>query len=210
MSEFVTPLPHLLAETLDVALNELVRLDTGGKAKDKIDQLDGKPVALCLTGLEIVLVFASTAGRLSISAQPQTGFEPASVMTTITGTPSALLAMAIPDWRQQGSGVRIEGDAAAAQALEQLMRQLDPDWAQLFVERFGPVVGHQLHMGLKGALTSGQRLGQTAFDQASTFVKEESQWVVDRPRFGEFCERVDLLQEAIDRLAVNAKRRGLA
>lgn len=210
MSEFVTPLPRLLAETLDVALNELVRLDAGGKAKDKIDQLDAKPVALCLAGLEIVLVFASTDGHLSISAQPRAGFDSASVMTTITGTPSALLAMAIPNWSEQGSGVRIEGDAAAAQALEQLMRQLDPDWAQLFVERFGPVIGHQLYMGLKGALASGQHLGQTGFDQVSTFIKEESQWVVDRPRFGEFCERVDLLQEAIDRLAVNAKRRGLA
>ena len=209
MPDFKTPLPPLLADTLETALNECVRLDSGSKARQRVEQLDGRAVALCLEGLEIVLVFKSATQRISVHAHPRRDFDGTSVDTTITGTPSALLAMAIPDWGQSGSGVRIEGDASSAQALEQLMRQLDPDWEQLFVERFGAVIGHQLYNGLKGAIKSGRHLGEVGFDQASTFIKEESQWVVDRVNFSEFCTRVDSLQEAIDRLAVNAKRRGL-
>ncbi|GEM_PF-1023060 len=210
MNDFVTPLPRLLADTLGMALNELVRLDAGHKAQQKLTQLEQKSVALSLEQLEIVLILHTVDQRVSVRAEPRAAFDPAIVDTAITGSPSALLAMAVPDWSGARSGVRIEGDAATAQALEQLMRQLDPDWGQLFEERFGPIVGHQLYTGLKTAIDAGQHLGRVGVEQVETFIKDESQWVVDRGQFVSFCERIDLLQEGIDRLDVNAHRRGLS
>lgn len=209
MAEFKTPLPRLLAETLTVALNELIEVDLSEKTEQRLQVLEGRPVALCLKGLEITLIFGTKAHRLSVQALPLGQFDPNTVETTITGTPDALLAMAVPDWATSDSGVRIEGDAQCAQALEQLMRQLDPDWEALLVARAGPVIGHQLYRLLLEGFKTGKRLSSVGLDQVSRYAKEEGQWVVDRPTFKPFVDQIDQLQEAIDRLMVNAERRGL-
>ena len=209
MSAFKTPLPRLLAEVLGLALNEMIRLDTSERVVRRIACLDGRSVALCLTGVGIDLIFHGSDQSLQVTAKHPDEFDSEQFDTVITGTPSALLAMAVPDWASSQGGVRIEGDAAVAQALEQLMRQLDPDWETLWVERFGVVVGHQLHRLFKTMLESGQTLSQVGITQISEYVQTESAWAVDRATFNEVSHRVDELIEAIDRLEVNAQRRGL-
>lgn len=209
MEGFKTPFPRLLAELLTHAINDMIRVDSGTNAIAKLALLNKRPVALCLTGVGIHLVFSAEDGRLSVKALPPEGFDASWVATTITGTPEALLAMAVPDWTMSTSGVRIEGDAQAAQALEQLMRQLDPDWEALWVERFGAVVGHQLHHLFKLAMQTGKELSATGLDQVSRYVREESGWLVDRTEFNAFSHAIDELQEGVDRLLVNASRRGL-
>ena len=209
MSAFKTPLPRLLAEVLSLALNEMIRLDTSERVAKRMALLDGRSVALCLTGVGIDLVFYGSEQSLQVTAKHPDEFDAEQFDTVITGTPSALLAMAVPDWASSQGSVRIEGDAAVAQALEQLMRQLDPDWETLWVERFGVVVGHQLHRLFKTLLESGQTLSQVGITQISDYVQTESPWAVDRATFNEVSHRVDELVEAIDRLEVNAQRRGL-
>ncbi len=209
MAGFKTPLPRLLAELLTHALNEMVRVDSGSNASSKLTVLNKRPVALCLSGVGINLVFSANDGRLLVQAMPPEAFDADAVATTITGTPEALLAMAVPDWSVTSSGVRIEGDAQAAQALEQLMRQLDPDWETLWVERFGAVVGHQLHHLFGMVLQTGKEVSSVGLDQMSRFVREESGWLVDREAFDGFAHAIDELQEGVDRLWVNATRRGL-
>ena len=209
MSTVKTPLPRLLAEILGLALHEMIRLDTSERVAKRMALLDGRSVALCLSGVGIHLVFQGTGQRLTVMAQHPDDFDSASFDTVITGTPSALLAMAVPDWATSQGSVRIEGDAAVAQALEQLMRQLDPDWETLWVERFGVVVGHQLHRLFKTMIESGQTLSQAGITQMSDYVQTESPWAVDRATFNEVNHRVDDLIEAIDRFEVNAQRRGL-
>lgn len=209
MEGFKTPFPRLLAELLTHAINDMIRVDSGTNAIAKLALLNKRPVALCLMGVGIHLVFSAEDGRLSVKALPPEDFDASWVATTIKGTPEALLAMAVPDWTMSTSGVRIEGDAQAAQALEQLMRQLNPDWEALWVERFGAVVGHQLHHLFKLAMQTGRELSSTGLDQVSRYVREESGWLVDRTEFNAFSHAIDGLQEGVDRLLVNASRRGL-
>lgn len=214
MTAFKTPLPRLMAEVLGQAINEMIRLDASERVAKRMALLNGRSVALCLTGVGIHLVFVGTGEGLEVEAKHPDDvdagvFETDRFDTVITGSPQALLAMAIPDWASAQTSVRIEGDAAVAQALEQLMRQLDPDWETLWVERFGVVVGHQLHQLFGSMLQTGQDLSQVGFSQVSDYVRTESQLAVDRANFNALSHRVDDLNEAIDRLAVNAQRRGL-
>lgn len=201
MSRYITPLPGLLAQAMDGALNRMIRLDE--QAATRLRPLHGKTVKLELKGLGIDLLFTGHAERLEVMAESDV--EPD---TTISGTPAALLAMAVPDWRAPGSGVQIQGDAGAAQALEKLLRRLDPDWEALLVEQLGAVWGHQVWRVLRDGLHSGRRVAGTAGDQFARFLREESGLLVTRAELDAFVHEVDELREAADRLQARFRRGG--
>ncbi len=203
MSRYITPLPGLLASAIDTALNRAISLDE--KAAAQLSSLEGKTVCLELKGLGIDLYFTGSGPRLAIDAE--SGIDPD---TTITGTPAALLAMAVPDWRAPGSGVQIQGDAGTAQSLEKLMRRLDPDWEALLVEHLGPVWGHQVWRMISDTVSGSRHVASTAADQTARFLREESGLLVTREEVDAFTREVDELREAADRLEARLRRAGRA
>ncbi len=203
MGRYLTPLPGLLAGTVEQALNRAISLDA--EAEPRLAAMSGRRVKLVLTGIGIDLHFSGSDQRLRVEAESDK--EPD---TTITGSPSALLALAVPDWRAPGSGVRIEGDAGAAQALEKLLRRLDPDWEAWLVERLGPVIGHNLWRLLNDAASAGQHVTRTAADQVAHYLREESGLLVTQAEVDGFIGEVDELREAVDRLGNRLRREGRA
>jgi ubiquinone biosynthesis accessory factor UbiJ len=200
MSRYLTPLPGLLASAVDTALNRAISLDD--QASTRLDALHGKSVQLQLKGLGIDLYFSGLDDRLAVDAEREGEAD-----TTISGTPATLLAMAVPDWRAPGSGVQIQGDAGAAQALEKLLRHLDPDWEALLVEHLGPVLGHQLWRMINDGMRAGRHVATTAADQTARFLREESGLLVTREEVDLFTRQVDELREAADRLEARLRRR---
>lgn len=200
MSRYLTPLPGLFATAVEQAINRAIGLDEG--AAPRLQPLSGKLVRLELKGPGIDLFFHATGDRLKVTAESTRTPD-----TTISGSPAALLAMAVPDWFAAGTGVRIEGDAGSAQALEKLLRRLDPDWETIFVERFGPVVGHQLWRMLADARNDTRRVAETTADQVARYLREESGMLVTREEMTGFVEEVDELREAVDRLEARIRRR---
>ncbi len=203
MGRYLTPLPRLFALAIDRALNEAIALDP--KPGERLAAMNGRRLCLNLQGLGIDLFIAGHQQRLEVSVDDS---QPAD--TTISGTPTALLAMSLPDWRAPGSGVRIEGDAAAAQALERLFRQLDPDWEALLSRQLGEVLGHQVWRLLKDALAAGRHGSRVAGDQLARYLREESGLLVTRPEVEDFVRSVDELREASDRLEARLRRAGRA
>ncbi len=203
MSRYLTPLPGLLAAAMERALNQA--LSTDPEAARRMEALEGRCLQLDLRGLGIDLYFSGQTDRLQILAETD-----AAPDTIIRGSPGALLAMAVPDWFGSGSGVRIEGDAGAAQALEKLLRRLDPDWEGLLTEQLGEVLGHQVWRMLRDSVYGGRRLAGVAGDQFGHYLREESGLLVTRPEFQALSRDVDELREAVDRLELNLRRRGLA
>ncbi len=200
MSRYLTPLPGLLAGAIEQALNQAIVLDANAPAA--LAALGDRTLKLELTGLGIDLFFHADQPRLRVSAESERKPD-----TTIIGSPAALLGMAVPGWRTPGSGVRIEGDAGTAQALEKLLRRLDPDWEALFVERFGAVVGHQLFVFLDQGRQHGMTLARVSADQVGTWLREESGLLVTRGELETFVDQVDGLREAVDRLEQRLSRR---
>jgi ubiquinone biosynthesis protein UbiJ len=201
MSRYLTPLPGLLAGTIEGALARALALDD--QAAERLGTLEGRCVQLALEGIGIDLFFTGTGAGLSVTAESE-----ARPDTVIRGTPSALLALAVPDWGASGSGVRIEGDAGTAQSLEKLFRRLDPDWERLMTQRFGDVVGHQLWRMVQDALNIGRRSVDLAGDQLGHFLREESGLLVTAEEVGQFTIEVDELREAVDRLESRLRREG--
>lgn len=203
MSRYLTPLPAMLASAVGQAVGRAIALDDG--APERLRALRDKLVKLELKGLGIDLYFRGRDNGLDVSAEDES-----TPTTTISGTPVALLAMAVPDWRASGSGVHVEGEAGTAQAFEKLLKQLDPDWEAVFVERFGPVVGHQLWRMLGQAHAGARQVSTTAAEQAARFLREESGLLTSREEVEEFVHEVDDLREAVDRLEARLRRRGQA
>lgn len=201
MTRYLTPLPGMLAAAVEQAVARAIGLDDD--AAGRLKPLRDKLVRLELRGLGIDLYFRGHEDHLTVVAEDDDAPD-----TTISGTPIALLAMAVPDWRAPGSGVRIEGEAGTGQAFEKLLKQLDPDWEAVFVERFGPAVGHQLWRMLRDARSGARHLSTTAADQAARFLREESGLLVSREEIDEFVHEVDELREAADRLEARLRRRG--
>lgn len=203
MSRYLTPLPGLLATAIERAIHQAVEADPAGPPRLKA--LDQRCIKLVLSGLGIDLIFCGEPERLRVVAE--TDLVPD---TIIRGSPGALLAMAAPDWFGKQSGVRIEGDAGAAQALEQLLRKLDPDWEGLLTEQLGDVLGHQVWRLLRDSLSQGRRLVGVAGEQVGHYLREESGLLTTRAEIQSFARDVDELREATDRLEVKLRRRGLA
>ncbi|MFP4207185.1 MAG: SCP2 domain-containing protein [Wenzhouxiangella sp.] len=203
MSRYITPLPGLLAGAIERTIGQAISADEAAGAR--LAALEGRCIQLALQGTGLDLFFIGTSERLQVVAESDLPPD-----TIIRGSPVALLAMAVPDWLDADSGVRITGDAGSAQALEKLMRRLDPDWEGLLTRQLGDVLGHQVWRLLRDSASGGRRLAGVAGDQLGHYLREESGVLVTRAETQAFTRDVDELREAVDRLEARLRRKGLA
>lgn len=197
MSEYRTPLPGVLAGTLEAAINRLLALDEGSARR--LQHLQGKRVRLELEGLGIVLHFSFTPLRVDVSLDAEG--EPD---TMVKGSPAALFAMAIPDeagqWGMPGSRVKISGDATLARDLERLFSNLDPNWEGQLSNVFGEVAGYQLAAGARGAAAALRETLSTLEAMTSEFFQRPGSPLAQENEIRNFGNSVDGLRDAAERL----------
>ena len=104
------------------------------------------------------------------------------------------------------SGLSLQGDSRELLALQTILQDLDIDWEAALASRFGDVAAHQLGQGLRrahqaisGVLASGQR-------QLAEYLRYESPWLPAQSQVDDFCQRVDRLGLAADRLAARLQQ----
>ncbi len=197
MSDYRTPLPALLAATLEAAINRVLAMDD--ESLHRLDNLDQRRMRLELDGLGIVLNFFFTAQRVNVSLDAEGEAD-----TVIKGSPPALFAMAIPDgagnWGTAGSRVQISGDATLARDLERLFSRLDPDWEAQLSLWFGDVLGHQLFAGSRGAAGQMRETMTTLEEIAGEFLHRAASPLAQQAEIRGFAQAVDSLRDATDRL----------
>ncbi len=192
-----TPLPGLLATSLEAAVNRLLAADQN--SGDRLGKLDGRRVRLQLQDLAITLDFIFTAYRVEVSLDTTSDAD-----TVISGSMPALFAMALPDdegrWGGPGSRVKISGDATLARDLERLFSKLDPDWEAGVAEFTGDVMAHQLVAGLKSIASSLLNTGEQLRDVASDYLHSEQSPLAQTTELRGFSDEVDGLRDAVERL----------
>lgn len=169
-SEYVTPLPAMLALTLETAINNVLQLDM--ESPSRVRKLEDKLLQVNLEGLNITLFFTFKHGvvrvRLDAEGTPD---------TVISGTPIALFSMAEPegiDWGLPKSKVQINGDASLARDLERIFRQLEPDWETPLAGLLGDVAGHQAASGIRRGFDNARKTARTAGEILSEFIKDRN------------------------------------
>jgi len=167
-SDYITPLPGILAFALETAINRLLQLDQ--ESPDRVKKLEGRLLRVDLEGLAITLFFTFKHGvvrvRLQADGEPD---------TVISGTPVALFKMAEPeetDWGLPDSKVHINGDASLARDLERIFRKLEPDWEGPLAGMFGDVAGHQIAQGLRQGAETARETARSASKVISGIIKD--------------------------------------
>lgn len=207
MPEYRTPIPALLAATMQSGLNAVLRLDDDSSTR--LARLQNRTLKLQLDGAGIDFYFTAGGHEIVVSLDPAAESSDNGADATISGTPAALFSMAAAElgegWGAPGSKVSIAGDAGLARDFERLFSRLDPDIEGALSSLFGDVAGHQLAFGLK----QGARRAREAAGEARTVLgevlREGSRGGRSGPLIGsdearQFANDVDHLRDAVDRL----------
>ena len=83
MPEYLTPLPALLAQTLETAINKVLQMDM--ESPSRVNKLQGRLLQVDLEGLAITLFFTFRHGVVHVNLEAD-----AKPDTVISGTPVAL------------------------------------------------------------------------------------------------------------------------
>ncbi len=195
----MNPLEALLQPIARV-LNRNIREST--RASELCGRLDGKLIAIRLRDTALSAYFE--VGRDALYLTMDHDGDPDVV---ITGSLVALALMAGEDSIRDGS-LDLTGDAATAQAFQQLLTHARPD----IEEELSSVIGDTAAHGL-GEFTRavGQWARQTSSIMGANireYLQEESRDVPSRYEVERFSKSVNELRDDVDRLAARISRLG--
>jgi ubiquinone biosynthesis protein UbiJ len=207
-----TPLPGLLASSMEAAINRLLAADEN--SGERLGKLDGRRVRLQLEDLAITLDFVFTRYQVKVSLDTEAEantpeVDSPQIDTLISGSMPALFAMAMPDedgrWGGPGSRVKISGDATLARDVERLFSKLDPDWEAGLARYTGDVLGHQLATGIKGFAAALKSTGGNLQQMAAEYLLSEQSPLAQPQEQRSFNDEVDRLRDATDRLEARVR-----
>jgi ubiquinone biosynthesis protein UbiJ len=196
----VTPAP-VLAATLETALNLYLQQDPD--ALRRCEALQGKVVALDITGLGLSLYFLPAADGIQVLSHYEG--EPD---TRLRGSPLGLARMSLgsrDDSLFEGA-VEISGDTETGQQLQDILAGTDWDWEEQLARLTGDVVAHQIG----GVARRAGRLLGTSLDtlerDVSEYLQHEALLLPCRAEVDSFLTGVDRLRADTDRLSARVER----
>ncbi len=203
MGRYLTPLPGILAGAIEWVLNQSVQLDPDGPSL--LRGMQPRWLKFEFSGLDVELWFSTGDGRFVVRSEAPGPVEPSA---TLVGTPASFLALALPDAPGGGAGsVSIHGEIACAQQFQRALRQLNPDWEVALTERFGPVLGGQIHRFLRSGQRAAGAALEVARDQTGHWLRNESELVPNPEQWQAFAQGVEALRDDVDRLAKRIRNR---
>jgi ubiquinone biosynthesis protein UbiJ len=193
----MNPLESLLQPIARV-LNRNIREST--RASELCERLDGKLVAIRVRDTALSGYFEIDRNGLLLSTSHD-----AEADVVITGSLMALALMAGEDSIRDGS-LDLTGDAATAQAFQQLLEHARPD----IEEELSVVIGDTAAHGLgEFARAVGRWASETRSimgDNIREYLQEESRDVPSRYEVEQFSRRVNQVRDDVDRLAARVSR----
>jgi ubiquinone biosynthesis protein UbiJ len=195
----MNPLEALL-QPITRVLNRNIREST--RASELCERLDGKLIAIRVRDTALAGYFEIGGNALELTTESDG--EPDVV---ITGSLVSLALMAGEDAIRDGS-LDLTGDAATAQAFQQLLTHARPD----IEEELSAVIGDTAAHGLgQFARAIGQWARETRSimgDNIREYLQEESRDVPSRYEVEQFSRHVGQLRDDVDRLAARIRRLG--
>ena len=195
----MNPLEALL-QPITRVLNRNIREST--RASELCERLDGKLIAIRVRDTGLAGYFE--IGRNALDLTTENDGDPDVV---ITGSLVSLALMAGEDAIRDGS-LDLTGDAATAQAFQELLTHARPD----IEEELSAVIGDAAAHGLgEFARAVGQWARETRSimgDNIREYLQEESRDVPSRYAVEQFARDVGRLRDDVDRLAARIRRLG--
>ena len=193
----MNPLESLLQPIARV-LNRNIREST--RARELCERLDGKLIAIRVrdTGLSAWFEIGRDALYLTTDHEGDPD-------VVITGSLVALALMAGEDSIRDGS-LELTGDAATAQAFQQLLTHARPDIEEELSTLIGDTAAHGVGEFARAAGRWARQTSSIMGDNIREYLQEESRDVPSRYEVERFSRRVNTLRDDVDRLAARIGR----
>ena len=193
----MTPLESLLQPIARV-LNRNIREST--RARELCERLDGKLIAIRVRDTGLSGYFDIDRNGLFLGTNHDG--EPDVV---ITGSLVALALMAGEDSIRDGA-LDLTGDAATAQAFQQLLEHSRPDIEEELSAVIGDTAAHGLGEFARGVGRWARETRSIMGDNIRDYLQEESRDVPSRYEVEQFSRRVNQVRDDVDRLAARVSR----
>lgn len=187
----------LALEGLEKSINAVITLDPD--AARRLAALHGNSIRIELSGTGIALnMVPGHDGRLqlpgSLEGEPD---------CTLRGSPFDL--MRASDDAQGGAQlfagrVVIDGDAKLAQRFSETLGSLDIDWEEQLSRFTGDIAAHEIGRGVRAAIQQGVRMRDSAEQNLSEYLTEETRLLPHRYEVEDFVNDVDTVRDAVARL----------
>jgi ubiquinone biosynthesis protein UbiJ len=187
---------------VESALNRYLDLDP--VARERLDRLHGKVIAIDVRGLGLSLFLIPGPGRLMVSG----GYE-GQPDCRLRGAPLALARMAN---RQRNSEqlfsgeVAISGDTELAHRFGNILADMDVDWEEQLSKVTGDGFAHGAGELVRDLLGWGRQTAGNLGMDVQEYLQEEIRILPNRIEVEEFLEEVDKVRDDGERLEARIRR----
>jgi len=190
-----------LAAALESALDLYLKQDPG--ALQRCAEMDGKVIALDVTGLDLSLYFVPGPDGILVAGHYED--EPD---TRLRASPLGFARLSLgprEDALFEGA-VDIQGDTDTGEQFQDILSAVDLDWEEQLSRITGDVIAHQTGKLARKVTQFINNSHNTLQQDVSEYLQEEVRLLPARAEVDYFLEEVDQLRADVDRLSARIDR----
>jgi len=195
------PAPLLLPILIPAERVINAALKTDEISRNRLTDLNDKVIAIHETSLDIALGIAVVGNEVQLLNE----FDGESDVKLI-GDKSSLMALMKSSDALYGSGIRIEGQLSDAEALRNIVGQLDIDIESLLAPIAGGTIAHQAGRFAESAASWFKSASVKTQVSTKDYLQDEVNVLVPTILSKEFSEEVTELREGVDRADARLRR----
>lgn len=181
---------------LELTLNQLLALDAASRTR--LAAMAGKTLAVQVQQPALTIHVSVYVDKLRLSPRHE-----GEIATTLIGSAAAMLSLLVrrePLTSLQGRGLELRGDLRFAQALQNLLLDLQIDWEFQLSRLVGDVPTQMMADGIRTSGDYLQKTSQRIREDVQDFLQQESGLLPIAAELEAFYEAVQALVLRVDRL----------
>jgi ubiquinone biosynthesis protein UbiJ len=175
-------------------LNEHIRASTA--ARERLDELDGKRLAVIVKGSDFRVVAESASGELRLSRGNEESCD-----VELSAGAFDLLRLArngtLSELKEAGATLR--GDIGTAEAFAELMRLAMPEPEAVLADWVGDMPAHAVGQAVRSAGGWGAKVGRALEQNLGEYLQEETPTLVPPALARGFAAQVDRIRDDVER-----------
>lgn len=189
-----------LGRLMAATLNRYVAMDP--EARRKLRRLEGRRVAVGITGPDIEFVLWVEEGRFHFG--PLDEEHPPDAW--LRASPGAFVALGSSGGQAAAGQIELSGDTETARRFQVFFTELQPDFEEAMARAFGDVIGVQLSRVVQGSIGWARATGARLADDLGVYLREETRQLVARGEVEAFLDAVDDLRDDVAQLERRVER----
>jgi len=189
---------RMVLKSLEAALNVALRLDPA--TKSRLADVDGKLIRLTLTDADFVFYVQIKRTGVFLLSLPDNVPD-----AELKGTTGGLLRAGLKRGKASAlfqNKVELSGDLRVAEAIKEILQNVNVDWEEHLSRLTGDVAAHQIAKRMKGFWQYFKKTGVSFEKNVKEFLQEEKMSLPSKSEVEDFYEEVILLRDEVEKLEI--------